>query len=237
MSLIPADKAASILGVNKRQLSRDVQNGLLRQHYPTGASASPARPLYELEEVVAYADIKKRGLSFAEVAMLAYRSHLGNLRNERVLARLTNVMGIDLELIELTEENIRALHKAAEESYDSFMTPNEILRWARTFFMMGEEYFEAAQMYLDLEDPWDIYIRLAERVFMEAPYEALRQDPSLNDIYQTFSDARIVLRQAAFFYVRQHHGHTLAVRLFPDASGDMHDELVTSLKEAKRNKK
>jgi hypothetical protein len=228
MALIPADEAARILGVTKRQLHSNVRSGLLRAHYPTGASVHPSRPLYDADEVAELADIKRRGLSLAEVAMMAHRSYLLSRQLSRAVQRLMDIVGIDLELPDLSREAVSSLHLEVRDAYASLtpLVPKDVLRWAKAFYVMGEEYFAAVEEYLCLDEPWKAYLDLASKIMDGMPSKEVRASTELQAIYGTFQTSRLILRQSAYFYVRERHGKVLAAKMFPDVKGDMHEDML-----------
>ena len=228
MPLITATQAAEKLGVSKRQLHADVRNGLLRQRFPTGASTSPNIPLYDSNEIEQLIEIKKKGLSLPRVAMMAQKAYLTALSVERSLQQIKDIVGIDLQLPDLSEEGVVALHDQATQALQSkhVITPKAVRRWAKTFYVLGPAYFMALEQYLGLEDPWVTYYNLATRIFQEMPVAEIRASSELVAIYGTFQTSYIVMQQSMFFYAQMRYGKRVAYKLFPDATGDMHEEML-----------
>jgi hypothetical protein len=224
MHFVTAAEAAKLIDISKRQFHRDVRHGLVRKYFQNGSK----RAVYDMEEVEALKEIKRNGLSYRKVAMMAVRAQLSSERSNRAVQQVMDLMGLNLPLLDLSEEAVVTLHIKAKEDYSNprVLKPQEVKQWTRLFYTMGPEYFDAVELYTREEHPYMIYIQLGMKLTKDVPTRAARRNSELLAIYGSLQSARRVLEHSAFFYSHRKDGHVLACTLFPDIDGDLHEQIL-----------
>jgi len=224
MALLQTKEAAKLLGVSLRQFQRDVRTGLVRQHFTNGK----ARPKYDSEEVRELAKIKRNGLSYRQVAMMSQRAWLSCRRVEKELQQIKDLLGIDAQLPDLSEEGVEYLHAKALEDLQNprVKRPDEVQWWSRTFCALGPEYFEAVEKYQSVPHSYITYIKLAGKMLEDMPTHAIRQNGDLLLVYGGLKSARLALIRSAFFYVYSRDGERKALEIFPDVEGSFHQQML-----------
>lgn len=223
MRYIDVDEVMRILTVSRRQVQKDVQIGMLRQHFPNGYH----KPMYEYDEVMALLDLKRRGMSFRLSAMLSKQAFLISKRTERRLQLIEDILGIDQQLPDLSEENVLLMHARAidDEKSTRVLKPEEVRTWYKFFLTVGPEYFEAVELYTKSDEPYLPYVLLTKKMFKDMPVHAVQKDEELQLIYGGLKAGRNALFHSGFFYVYMRHGRREAMRVFPDID-DFHEQML-----------
>lgn len=223
MEYIDIDEVMKILVVSRRQIQKDVQIGMLRQHFPNGHQ----KPMYEREEVMALLGLKRRGMSFRLSAMLSKQAFLTSKRTERRLQLVEDILGIDRQLPDLSESSVLMMHAKATDALKStnVLKPEEVRAWYKFFLTVGPEYFEAVELYTGNDEPYVTYVELTKKMFREMPLRALQKDEELQLIYGGLKAGRNAMFRSAFFYTYMRHGRREAMRVFPDID-DFHEQML-----------
>jgi hypothetical protein len=224
MDLITPNEARALLGVSRRQFCRDIKAGLIKRYFPEHQK----RAKYSLEEVKELTKIKKKGCSYKESTMMAQRAYFGLKRMERIVQQLIDAIGLNVQLPDLSEENVAQLHAKAKEDLTNprALKPAEVLWWANTFRTLGSEYFEAVALFLRVDEPYRPYVELGAKLFKDMPLHAVRNNPDLLFIYGNLKTARQILERSAFFYAHGRFGKRTACTLFPDMEGSFHEQML-----------
>lgn len=222
MNYLTRKEAATLLDLGPRQITRLTSEGFLTVRYE-GLNA-----LYDPDEIATLARLRKEKVSFMHVAVAAKRAEAVALRTERTLNQVLSVIQADLPLLKYDRESIESLHIRVEDALKEKYHPptGEIFKWAKTFYSIGEEYFGAVATYLELEEPWELYIELAGRLCVEQKFATAMRDPEMATAYGCLNMARRTMRQAAFFYVQRNHGKRIACNLFPESKADVQEDLI-----------
>ena len=218
-STLSRDEVAAILGLSLRHLDRIVSEGTLTCN----------RGVFDADEVHVLAQLRSRKLSLVDVAMMAQRAEISSRRTERVVRQLLDTFDFGQGLLSLEPSDVIALYLRVEaelEMYNPYNNAREIAGWACTFNMIGEEYFEVVAIHTGSDEPWRPYTSLAAKMLKEAPREEMRTDNALRLAFECLHKARKDMCIAGYNYVRKHHGKVLALRAFPDAKGDVHEDIL-----------
>jgi hypothetical protein len=223
MDYIDVEEAQRILVVSRRQIQRDVEIGMLRQHFPNGAQ----KPMYDREEVEALLSLKRRGMSFRLSAMLSKQAFLTYKRTERRLQLIEDILGIDRQLPDLSEGSVLMMHARVVDDAKSerALKPEEVQAWYRFFLTVGPEYFEAVELYTGNDEPYLPYVELTKKLFKDMPIHAIQKDESLLLVYGGLKAGRNAMFRSAFFYTYMRHGRRKAMQEFPDIE-DFHEQML-----------
>lgn len=203
-----------------------VHRGFLRARYPIGLSVTEDAS-FDPEEVAALAELRMKNLGLSEVAALAKMSNVRTAGLSRQMERLTEFLGVDIPVLDLTEPAVLQLYAEIESVLDLEIipaTPIFIHVWAKKFYAMGEEVFAQLEECTGDNEPWKKPLDLATRLFREKP---VGDDLELETAYRYLLVGRRFMRQAAYFYVRQQHGTRTAHRLFQEVEGDLNYRILS----------
>jgi len=233
MDYITAKEAARLLGITERHLHREVTKGVLRQHFPQGRKT----PYYDPDEVAVLSEMRARKLSLAEIAAIAQRTAIQQLRLEKLLQQVMKTVGADVPLLPVDRESIISLYLRAQDAQEQphRHSVREVMEWAGIFSALGEEHLQAIETYFGVEEPWRIFQLLAMRMYTEYPNN-LQGDPGAQTVYRLLNVARDKMRRTMWSYVAINHNRTLANKLFPKAQGDVHDDITALVVEKRRRR-
>ena len=222
MELISSEEAATILGVNRRQVTQLTRDGLLRAKLVGNAN------MYDPSEVHQLKEIRSSNLTLAEVAARAARAEMTAYRLERQVARLIDVIGANIPSADLSRDAVVALHLKVEDELKSRCVPTveDLMYWAQTFQSLSEEYFHMVAKEFETEEPWSFYLQLSNQLLKRTPNGLLKKDLELSTAYNYLEMTRRGMRQVMFFYVRTTANKRFAHRLFPESLGDVHEDVL-----------
>lgn len=225
MDLISSEEAAKILGVTKNYLHHMSRDGYLRSHL-VGQSY-----LYDPNEVHELKEVRKNGITLAEVAARASRAEMIAYRLERQMSRLLNIIGADIPSVDLRPEAVVALHLKIEDASTCTRIPSieELLEWAHIFQSLNEQYFHEIEREFLTDEPWKLYIKLSNNLAKNMPFDKLRNDLELTTAYNYLEMSRKHLRQVIFCYVRTTSNKRIAYRVIPEAANDFHEDVMSLL--------
>lgn len=209
-----------MLGVGVRRLRPITATGQLKT-YPGNQ--------YRLEDVAVLADLRKRELDLPTVSAMAMQASLASKKLERLVSQLLLVVGADIPQLDLSPGAVRSMcieANAALLEPAIYWSSQRVFEWARIFYAAGEEFFEAINLHVGLEDPWRPFVDLSKHILTQAPERLAGQDLEVRAAYQYLDMARRTMRQAAFFYVQGRHGKRKALKLFSESRQDVHEELA-----------
>jgi len=230
-TLVSHKEAASMLGVTVRALRWVLQNGALQRSEVAGK--------VRLTDVSDLARHISKGFDLPRVASLTIKALVSANRAERRLDFIEELMGIERDQLELTEEAVATLHQNTKDlllEYTDDLEADEVMEWARTFANITEEYLKAVQYMLDDDEPWHAYISAAQKLYVHAPRSRFWARKDLESAYAYLGSARRHLRQVAYFYIRHSGKRTKAIanQLFPEMQGEEVDEQIIDLIFAKK---
>jgi DNA-binding transcriptional MerR regulator len=224
MELISSKEAAEILGIGMRQLSKLASEGYI---FPQQKKGDRRSNYYDPNEIAAFAQLRKEGVNLVKLAAQVQRTDIRSRRTERLQQHLFSVIGADVPLLKLDRESVIAMHLKVQDALElPVFTQNEVLEWAKTFYSMGEEYFETVGSIIETDDPWKPYTDLAKKIALMAPFREMEADVEVKAVYNYLKIATRFMRQAAFFYVRARYGERSAYRTFPESTGDAHEDIL-----------
>lgn len=225
MNLINSEEASQILAVNKSRLHQMTREGLIRARPVRGANMYDPNEVYQLKE------IRASDITLVEVAARAARAEMTAYRLERQVTQLINVIGADIPSADITPEAVVAQHLKVEDELASHipLSVDGVLLWAQTFQSLSEQYFHVVADQFLLEKPWKPYVKLSNKFIRAMPHTRLRRDLELYVAYNYLELARRSMRQAMFFYAFTTYGKRLAYSEFPEAYGDVHEDVMTML--------
>lgn len=218
--LVTVKEAAEILEISEKQVRSYIRDGSLAAQYPEGRKLS-APTMIHREELAGLAEFLRSDMSIPKLMAIARRAHIASRSLERVVRRINAATGANVPIADLSKEAVVATYLQVEEALEEYKvrSPEEITRWSRVFLAAGEEYFEAVAQHTGDQQPWKKFLDLAVRIRKEAPVTIA--DTELSTAYGYFAAAARFMRQAAYFYVRNHHGLPVASSLFPETADDL----------------
>jgi hypothetical protein len=151
---------------------------------------------------------------------MAARSYAASRALEHRVERLEAVLGIGMAPLPLDEESVLALYAEASNKLQPATSLEDLTRWTRTLFSIGEEFFELLEAYTGDEDGWVVFMDFVRATLEAAPVEV---EVEMKQAYEMLLAARNHLRNVSFSYVRNKYGARKAGHLF---HGDAHDEVL-----------
>jgi hypothetical protein len=223
--VIGTTEAAEILGLQPRAVRDLVKNGYL---YPVRDMTPPIQHYrFKREDVTLLAEVRAQPVDLAGVISMARHAAFTARKLEVLVARLMSVMGADIPVAELDREAVEAMYLRMQAALEVDEYDTEaVFKWARIFFSMGEEYFDALEVYTGDREPWLIVSDLSRRILLRGIEQGkFNADVETTAAYQYLTLANRTVRQAAFFYVRRRHSRDISATLFPEATKDVHESL------------
>lgn len=223
MDLMGYREAAQVLGISADTIRVYVRDGLLRSYGGSRIIQLDPNEVYKLRE------LREAKLTFVEVAFQAAKAEMTAYRLERQVSQLLSIIGADIPSASLEPEAVRALHVRVEETLNQRVLAdiNEVMFWAQTFQSLSEEFFHVVAEEMVTNTPWKKYLELSNKLLRGMSSANLQNDLELRTAYNYLEMARRSMRQAMFFYVRTTSGKKIANRLFPEALGDVHEDVLT----------
>lgn len=222
--LVTAEEAARMLEVGKTTVYWYVRKGYLQPHSSSG-------PLHFSREVVNdLAHARDKSTDLKGVAFTAAQSLALSRMLERRMKMLETLIGSRAEGLPTDEENVLSLYAEAEDDLDEPPTSmKRVLYWAKIFTAIGEEFFDLLEAYTDSGQAWRSFVDLGVAISKSAPAEKFEVSPDLEAAYRYFEVGRNNLRNAAFLYVRNRYGSRTANKVFEEAVGNVHEEILAIL--------
>lgn len=229
-ALLTVAEVAEILEVTPHHVRDLTRKGVLRAYHPEGRPLS-APPMYRPEQVDAYliARVSDERVDLATAYNKALKVEVLFCALERRIAQLELLAGVDVPRLPYNEAAVKSLVAQVEEAIGNPPTEaDDILRWSRTFLGLHEEFFELVERYTGHPKPWEPFARLARAIRESAPTGKVNRLP-LEQAYQYFNAAYIVLRQSMILHVTDRHGKRAAAREFPEESGLLLERVLRHL--------
>lgn len=223
--LISTQEAADMLGLQPRAVRDLVKNGYLHPARDMTPPISHYR--FHREDVALLAEVRAQPVDLAGVINMARHAALTARKLEVLVTRLLGVVGADIPVADLSREAVVSMHLQMQAAIECLQYDTEaVFSWARIFYSMGEEYFDALETYTDDKEPWLLATDLSRHILLRGMKDGrLAEDVETVAAYQYLTLASRTLRQAAFFYVRRRHSRDDATSLFPEATKDVHETL------------
>lgn len=220
--LVSTEEAAATLGIGVRMFQKLVKGGTIAPYTKRGNLQ-----LFHPLDVKTLKEVRSEGGNLARLVVDARRSIIESRALRHELDLIRSFLGVNFPVLSLERDAVVSLTIAADEALKAPGIPHrtEILRWARTFHGIHEAYLEAVNLHLFTDEPWCGFLELGRKLCASHPPN-LRTDRELETIYAMLHAGLRVARQAAYFYVRSHHGKTAAGKMFPEARSDAHEEVL-----------
>jgi hypothetical protein len=224
-NLITLKQAADLLCCTTQHVYVFVRQGLLRPQYPEGKSLTEGQHFFE-EEVSALVEAKAMGSDMPTVAAMARQAFVSSRMLERTVEQLLEVLGAKIPRLPPDKDSVLALYIQAEDALHSSELPSakEVLDWARVFYGLHEDYLALVTVYVGTDEPWRIFMDLAQKLYNEAPVGTA--DKELEAAYGYLAVSVRNARNVAYFYVRHRLGRIVASDVFPNTTGDVHEEII-----------
>lgn len=216
------------MGVSTPQIYRMIKAGTLQCTYiETSGKKRPVR-VYE-SAVVAALEYKVTDMDLPGIGGIALRALALAEANEERTRQISELLGLNTPLLSVEEEDVIALHVEAEERAKKTLVPNsdEILRWAKIFYAMNDNYFNVVRQALAQKDPWFTYLRLGEQLFNEL--QPFIKETHIRNAAVYLEAGRRHLQAAAYMFLRRTSGSARADELFPDVSGGLEEDIIALL--------
>lgn len=221
-------EAARLLKVETRTLHQMVRRGLIR---PVSKGAAN-RLRFHLSDVAAASRIRNARLELHLVSNVAHQALALAEMNERRLDELYALLGIGYAVLPTDPEAVAQLFTEAEhllEYEKPELSVEEVRNWARTFLAMTESYLRLVEDALGRAEPWQVFIDLSEKLCEQAPTGQFNFHKDVESAYGFLEAGRRNVFTCSFFFVRNRHGHTVAVELFPERRKTLDDAILAFL--------
>lgn len=225
---LSATEAARLLKVETRTLRQMVRRGLIRP-----VSRGPANRLrFHLSDIAAASRVRNARLELHLVSNVAHQALALAENTERRLGELYTLLGIGFSPLSTGQEAVAQLFEEAEhllEQKKLELTVEEVRTWARTFLAMTESYLLLTEDTLGRQETWQTFVTLAEKLCEQAPRGQFTFHKDLESAYGFLEAGRRNVFSCAFFFVRNRHGHKVAVDLFPERRKTLDDAILAFL--------
>ncbi len=227
-ALLSSKEAADVLGISVSWLNRLCHSQTLTALFPEGKGMRSPR-FFKESDVMAYLEIKDKELDIPTLATLTRQAYVTSRATELQLEQLLFYLGIDLPRLSLRKQDVMRLYVQVEDALDIThrdLKPDNIMKWARIFYAVGEEYLWLIEQLLEDDEPWGKLLELANAIWKEAPREEFNMDKPLASAYGFLDAGRKNLRNVAYFYIRNKHGPQTASLAFPVSHGDRDERII-----------
>lgn len=220
--LLTAKEVAQVLDITRKHVTNLVRRGDLTPCHRSGYSAA-GKMYFKLEHVLALkqARVKNWSTTEAVVAAKQAQAEVRSLRAE--LERIKTCMGVRIKGLDFSALAVREVYERVDYALNSppqALKPEEVWSWASLFYAIGEEYFEVVELYIGDNEPWKVFLQLGQKLVREAPK---CYDKELEIAYGYLAMARRMMRQSAYFYIRNKYGKRVSGQMFPE----MEDEIIS----------
>jgi excisionase family DNA binding protein len=222
---LSVNEAAELIDVTPQTVHRLIRNGILTPEYEQDGRRIP-RPRLRREDVEAYAEARSQDVSPHRQQLLVQQAIAQNRSLERRLTFLEDAIGARLSPPALDEESVLAVYAEVEEDLSLVpVSTDRILRWARLFLGIGEEFFDVLEALVEDEDCCLVFLELGQVIAMNVPHEHLDVSQDLRVAYSYLEVGRRNLRAVAFNHLRTRLGVRSAMRAVGEVD-DVHDEVL-----------
>lgn len=212
---LSVQEAARILKVEPRTLRRMVHRGLIR---PVSLGAAN-RLRFHLSDIAVASRIRNARVELHQVSNVAHRALAIAEMTERKLEDLYTLLGIGYTMLSTDPESVAGLYSEAErllELDEPALSIEDVRYWARTFLAMTDAYLRLVEDSIGRAEAWQVFVNLAEKLCEKAPRGMFNFHKDLESAYGFLEAGRRNIFACAFFFVRNRHGHNVALELFPD---------------------
>lgn len=221
-------EAARILKIEPRTLRQMVRKGLIRPH----AAGAANRLRFHLSEIAVASRIRNARVELHLVSNVAHRALALAESTERRLEELYTLLGLGYAVLPTNVEAVTRLHADAELLLGTGcndLPVEEVRAWARTFLAMTETYLRLMEDTTGSTTAWQLLVDLAEKLCEKAPKALFNFHKDIESAYGFLEAGRRNMLSCAFFFVRNRHGHNIAVTLFPDKRKTLDDAVLAFL--------
>ena len=225
---LSVQEAARILKVEPRTLRRMVHRGLIR---PV-SQGSANRLRFHLSDIAAASRIRNARIELHQVSNVAHRALAMAEMTERRLEELYTLLGIGYTVLSTDPDSVTALYTEAAyvlEAKEPELSVEDVRHWARTFLAMTEAYLRFTEDSIGSAEVWQVFVNLAEKLCERAPRGMFNFHKDLEAAYGFLEAGRRNVSACAFFFVRNRHGHNIALSLFPDRRKTLDDAVLAFL--------
>ena len=220
--LVSSEEAAEYLGIGLRMFQKIVQSGTVEPYEKRGN-----QQLFRALDIKTLKELREGEFSLERLIIESRRSAIEArcLRKELDMTRYA--LRLNLPVLSTERSEVTALVLQAEDALKKDLQPSrdDLLKWARAFHGIHEAYLDLVELYVDTKEPWRGFIELGRMLCLRQPDGKLGRE--LEAIYALLHAGLRILRQSAFFYVRRKHGKTTAIRMFPEARENVHEDVLT----------
>lgn len=221
--LLSKEQAAELLGIAVTTFETLVGRGVFTPKLVRDGSALPKRR-YLVGEVEAYAASRNAKNTLAEVRLVAVQAISTARALERRVAFLEEALGARIRPPPLEEDDVINLFAEASDSLTAFaFNERNVLRWAKFFIGVGEEFFDYLEAVTGDENSWKVFYDLGQVIAQQTPAEVT--DKGVEAAVAYFEVGRRNLRAVVFFHLLSRFGATTARRAI-GVSEDVHEEIM-----------
>lgn len=222
--LVPIAEAAKLVGMTERTLHSMAERGILEAVHPQRRGPKHFR----MHDLSALAEIRLKKMDLSTIADLAMQAYVASRSNARRVDDLYYLLGFDSPVLGTSEEEVVALYiRAQEAGTQSRDLPAEsVHRWAGIFYSVDESYLELVSQHTGSDEPWKVFVDLANTFLSEMPTDSFSTNPPLKSAYAYLSMARTNLRTTSYHFCRHRFGIATAGKVFRNDASDPIEDLV-----------
>lgn len=209
---ISAAEAAKLLGVDLRTLRTMARRGLI-QPLPTSRGTTL---VFSIHDVATLIELRGQKLDLAAVTSLAMRAYVASKSNERRLALISDLLGLNRTTLETDEAGVVSLFLEAQDTDPlTVHSPEALRRWASILFSIDEAYLRIVEHHTGSPEPWRPFFGLAQGISAAPGPRGLRRK-EVEAAFLYLDTARRHLRTVMYVYYREKYGIRAADRAFPE---------------------
>ncbi len=228
--LLTKVQTARALSLPVKAINKMISQGILEPVTPEGEI--PVR--FHVSDVAAVLEVIEKKTHLSKIWN---RSLVADVRSKRVERKLDEV----LTLLGAKEERLPTDQIAVERLFLKIsnhlkrrnlhlLSADEVMKWARTFIQMDENYLKIAAHWLETQEPWFQPMLLGQKMLEQAPRELFSLRKDLEDVYGYLQAALRSFKHSAYFYCRILLGSARkAAAMFPEVQGDSTTRSIAQL--------
>jgi hypothetical protein len=222
--LVPIAEAAKLVGMTERTLHSMTERGVLEAIHPEKRGPKHFR----MHDISALAELRLKKMDLPTIADLAMQAYVTARANSRRVDDLYYLLGFDSPVLGTTEEEVIALYIRAQEAgaCTRDLPAESVHEWAGIFYAVDEAYLELVLRHTGSDEPWKVFVDLANTFLSEMPTDSFSTNPPLKSAYAYLSIARTNLRTASYYFCRHRFGIATAGKVFRNDAADPIEGIV-----------
>jgi len=228
--LLSLHEAAELVGHHPRWTSRVLKAaGILPANRTKSHTKTGNQLLFDRAEVEAFVRSRGGGASIEKTTTLAYKTDARVASLEQRVDMLEYMLGLRVEKLAMDEESMLSRYTKAmnfSEAKQPSISLSAVLEWSRFLLAVTEEYFHMMERTLKVQDPWDKFLGMGERIAI-ALADQDSSIPSVCAAQEYLDVGRKNLRAVAYSCAARTYGLGGATERVPlSQEGDVDEEVI-----------